>query len=112
MGRDGRDNGFAAGRTFKGYEILSSNLATTSSLDVLLIATWNDLGEGTGINRWVSSRVPCALEPTGSWTVTQTQVCPSTALRPTPSRREGTGLAVVCPDASMHESMAVGCRAH
>ena len=49
-GRDGTGSAFAS-RTFKGHEILSSNLAASSSVGVLLISTWNDLGEGTGINR-------------------------------------------------------------
>lgn len=35
----------------KGPEILSEVLQNSQDADILVIATWNDLGEGTGINR-------------------------------------------------------------
>ncbi len=38
-------------RMFKGPDILSSVLDSTASHDLLLLETWNDLGEGTGITR-------------------------------------------------------------
>ncbi len=38
-------------RIFKGPEILSQVLQTAADANVLLLETWNDLGEGTGINR-------------------------------------------------------------
>jgi hypothetical protein len=38
-------------RIFKGPEILSQVLQATASASVLLVETWNDLGEGTGITR-------------------------------------------------------------
>ena len=51
----GRDNpgaiATATTRMFKGPQLLEKVLANSSSADVLVLATWNDLGEGTGINR-------------------------------------------------------------
>lgn len=41
----------ATDRIFKGPDILSSVLAATSGANLLLLETWNDLGEGTGITR-------------------------------------------------------------
>jgi hypothetical protein len=38
-------------RLLKGPELLQANLDLTASKDIVVIATWNDLGEGTGINR-------------------------------------------------------------
>jgi hypothetical protein len=38
-------------RMFKGPEILDTVLQTSANANVLLLATWNDLGEGTGITR-------------------------------------------------------------
>ena len=39
-----------AGRTVKGPERLQSVLDATQDADSLLLATWNDLGEGTGVD--------------------------------------------------------------
>ena len=39
-----------AGRTLKGPQRLETVLETTHGDDSLVIATWNDLGEGTGVN--------------------------------------------------------------
>jgi len=38
-------------RLFKDSELLERVLSDSSDAEVLVIATWNDLGEGTGINR-------------------------------------------------------------
>jgi Domain of unknown function (DUF5010) len=38
-------------RIFKGPEILDSVLQSSTSANLLLLETWNDLGEGTGITR-------------------------------------------------------------
>jgi hypothetical protein len=38
-------------RLMKGPEMLTKVLDETRSADILILATWNDLGEGTGINR-------------------------------------------------------------
>jgi hypothetical protein len=38
-------------RMFKGPDILESVLASSTNADLLLLETWNDLGEGTGITR-------------------------------------------------------------
>jgi hypothetical protein len=35
----------------KGPENLARVLEATRNADILVLATWNDLGEGTGINR-------------------------------------------------------------
>jgi hypothetical protein len=51
----GRDKpGQAAGpgdRLLKGPALLAKVLEKTQNADILVLATWNDLGEGTGINR-------------------------------------------------------------
>ena len=48
LGRDG--GGAFADRLIKGPQVLQDVLSRTHDDDSLLIATWNDLGEGTGIN--------------------------------------------------------------
>jgi hypothetical protein len=51
----GRDKpGAIAGpgdRIIKGPEMLQTVLNATANADILVLATWNDLGEGTGLNR-------------------------------------------------------------
>jgi hypothetical protein len=51
----GRDNpgaiATATDRIFKGTTILSNVLSASTTADLLLLETWNDLGEGTGITR-------------------------------------------------------------
>lgn len=48
----GRDKSDAAGeRIAKGPELLQNALDDSRDADLLVLATWNDLGEGTGINR-------------------------------------------------------------
>ena len=37
--------------TYKGPEILKEALTNSEATDIVFIATWNDLGEGTGVNR-------------------------------------------------------------
>jgi hypothetical protein len=41
----------AQDRIVKGPDILRSVLAASANADLLLLETWNDLGEGTGITR-------------------------------------------------------------
>lgn len=41
----------ASDRMRKGPQLLESFLQTSQDADIAVIATWNDLGEGTGINR-------------------------------------------------------------
>jgi hypothetical protein len=41
----------ASDRLLKGPELLQTNLDATKDADIVVIATWNDLGEGTSINR-------------------------------------------------------------
>jgi hypothetical protein len=41
----------AATRLFKGTDILTNVLAASTEANLLLLETWNDLGEGTGITR-------------------------------------------------------------
>jgi hypothetical protein len=38
-------------KVIKGPELLAKILKDTQDVDILLLATWNDLGEGTGLNR-------------------------------------------------------------
>jgi hypothetical protein len=54
LGRDSRgtiSDGSAAQNIHKDTSILQSVLSATSSDDILVLETWNDLGEGTGITR-------------------------------------------------------------
>jgi hypothetical protein len=41
----------AADRVLKGTSLLSARLASSADAQMVVIATWNDLGEGTGIER-------------------------------------------------------------
>jgi hypothetical protein len=41
----------ATTRMFKGPQILSQVLGESAGANLLLLETWNDLGEGTGITR-------------------------------------------------------------
>lgn len=54
LGRDVRDNPQPAAPTdqlIKGPELLEQYLTASASSNLAVIATWNDLGEGTGVSR-------------------------------------------------------------
>jgi hypothetical protein len=52
LGRDSRGTVATSGdRIIKGPELLESRLSASADADIAVIATWNDLGEGTGIAR-------------------------------------------------------------
>ena len=77
VGRD-RPGAIAAAsdHIIKNTSVLSQRIADSASADIAVIATWNDLGEGTGIERNYDYYIAGAwADPTAFMKVTRAAQC-------------------------------------
>jgi hypothetical protein len=66
----------ASDRIIKNTSVLADRLASSASADIAVIATWNDLGEGTGVERNYDYYIAGAwAPPTAFMSVTRASQC-------------------------------------